>query len=280
MPSNPTKEFFLNRYGSRIHGCYFEPNVPKGVVILVHGLGEHSGRYFERVVPMLVDCGLAVVAYDNIGHGLSSGKRGHCPGYVALLDILGEVIHQAESFFQEQPLFLYGHSMGGNLVLNYALRRNHQIKGIIATSPYLRLAFEPPKWKMGFGRMLLHVYPSLTMGSGLDPNGISRIPKEVEKYGSDPLVHDKVSPMFSFPIMDAGQWAIEHASDLTVDALLLHGSGDPIIDYRGTEEFHRNSRNTELQLFEGAYHELHYDLCAKEMLQTIQNWFRQRLRQY
>lgn len=277
MPYPLAKEFFVENHGQQIYGRYFDADIVKGLVILVHGFGEHSGRYLTNVVPALLDCGLAVVAYDNIGHGKSGGKRGHCPSYAALMDILDEVIIKAEHLFPDKPLFLYGHSMGGNLVLNYALRRKPRVTGIVATSPYLRLAFEPPKWKMLLGRGLLNIFPSLTMPSGLDPEGIARIPEEVEKYRADPLVHDKVSPMYSFPVIDAGQWAIAHSEDLIPETLLLHGSSDPIIDYHGTEEFHQNAKSTELRIFEGGYHELHNDLCANEMLQTVQNWFRQRL---
>lgn len=270
-------EFTINCSNTNIYGQHQEPEGVKAVVVLVHGFGEHSGRYHENVTPALLECGLAVFTYDNIGHGKSGGKRGHCPSYKALLDILEDVILKAQSLFPEKSVFLYGHSMGGNLVLNYVLRRKHNIKGAVATSPYLRLAFKPPKWKMTLGKFLLNIYPSLTMPSGLDASGISRIPEEVEKYKSDPLIHDEVSPMFSFPIMDAGQWAIENASKLTVDTLLLHGSDDPVIDYRGTEEFHNNSNITEFKLFKGGYHELHYDLCSHEMLRSVQNWFRQRV---
>ena len=277
MPSKVFAEFALNLYNTNIYGELHEPQIAKAIVVLVHGLGEHSARYHENVIPALLDCGLAVVAYDNIGHGKSGGKRGHCPSYDALFDILEDIILKAENLFPEKPIFLYGHSMGGNLILNYVLRRKHEIQGVIATSPYLRLAFEPPKWKIMMGRLLLNVYPSMTMPSGLDPSGISRIPGEVEKYRSDSLIHDKVSPMFSFPIMDAGQWAINNAGELKVVTLLMHGSGDPVIDYQGTKEFHNNSNKTEFQLFEGGYHELHYDLCSQEMLQTVQNWFKKRL---
>lgn len=277
MLSKIKEEFALDRFGVAIFGRCYEPESLKAVVVLVHGFGEHSGRYREDVIPAILECGLAVVVYDNIGHGKSGGKRGHCPSYEALLDILKDVILKAESLFPRKPVFLYGHSMGGNLVLNYVLRRKNEIKGIVATSPYLRLAFEPPKWKMTLGRVLLNIYPSLTMPSGLDANGISRIPGEVKNYKSDPLIHDMVSPMFSFPVIDAGEWAIENADKLEIDTLLLHGSGDPVIDYRGTEEFHNNSNKTQFQVFEGAYHELHYDHCATEMLEVVQNWFGQRV---
>ncbi len=244
---------------------------------MVHGSGEHSGRYMENVIPMLLSTGLAVVFYDNFGHGKSGGKQGHCPSYDALLRLLEKVIEKASFLFPKAPQFLYGHSMGGNLVLNYALRNTTQLRGVIASSPYLRLGFQPPKWKMVLGKALLNIWPSLTLSSGLDPNGISRIPGEVEKYNSDPLIHDLVSPMFSFPVMDAGEWAIANASSLSVETLLIHGTEDPIIDFKGTEEFYENSNTTTLNLIEGGYHELHHDICEEEVLNIIQNWLRKQL---
>jgi alpha-beta hydrolase superfamily lysophospholipase len=270
-------EFKLKSNSWDIYGFHRRPEDVKGAVVLVHGFGEHSGRYENNVIPMLVNLGLAVVTYDNVGHGKSSGKRGHCDSYASLLDILEEVIGKAKQLFTDKPVFLYGHSMGGNLVLNYALRRNVKLDGIVATSPYLRLAFEPPKWKVKIGKWMLNRMPSITLPSGLDPKGISRIPEEVEKYKNDPLVHDKVSPMFSFPVIDAGEWAIQSADQLTTNTLLLHGTADPIIDVEGTKDFHKNSNKTTLKLFEGGYHELHNDICKNEMLGVIEDWLKKKL---
>ena len=271
------QEFNLESNNTKIYAGYMQSEEVNGVVILAHGFGEHSGRYMENVIPMLLSIGLAVVVYDNFGHGKSGGKKGHCPSYVALLQLLDQLIEKAASLFPKAPQFLYGHSMGGNLVLNYALRNTNQLKGVIASSPYLRLGFQPPKWKMVLGKALLNIWPSLTLPSGLDPNGISRIPEEVENYKSDLLIHDLVSPMFSFPIMDAGDWAIANASSLGVETLLLHGTGDPIIDFTGTKEFHENSNMTTLKLIEGGYHELHHDICKEEVLHMIQSWLREQL---
>lgn len=260
-----------------IYCWHVQPGIPKGIVVLVHGFGEHSGRYLSEVVPQLLDAHLAVIGYDHIGHGRSGGKRGHCPSYEALLFILHQVILKAKSIYPDKPLFLYGHSMGGNLVLNYALRSTIDMRGVIATSPYLRLAFHPPKWKMILGKWMLKLFPAITLSSGLDPGGISRIPEEVERYLADPLVHDKVSPMFSFPVMEAGEWAIKHAHLLKTETLLLHGTGDRIIDYKGTESFHENATVTTLKLKDGAYHELHNDVCRDEVLLTITTWLKARI---
>tara|TARA_R110002167_G_scaffold298814_5_gene503197 strand:- start:481 stop:1305 length:825 start_codon:yes stop_codon:yes gene_type:complete len=270
-------EFGFEAFDTAIYGRYVQPEDAKGVVVLAHGFAEHSGRYIKNVVPALLALQLAVVLYDNIGHGKSGGKRGHCPSYDALQEVLGSVINRASELFPNVPLFLYGHSMGGNLVLNYALRNDIALGGVVVTSPYLRLAFQPPKWKMILGRMMLRILPSITLASGLDPNGISRIPEAVEKYKADPLVFDQVSPMYSLPIMEAGEWAIANAGNLKVSALLLHGTADPIIDYRATEEFHNNSDKTTLKLFPGGYHELHHDQCADEMMAVVTNWLKNKL---
>ncbi|WP_394749198.1 alpha/beta hydrolase [Spongiimicrobium salis] len=271
------QKFDLKLYGTSLYGWYTQPNTLKGVVVLVHGMGEHSGRYLNSVIPKLLESGMAVVAYDNIGHGKSGGKRGHCPNYKALMDILEAVLLKARTLFSEKPLFLYGHSMGGNLVLNYALRHDFEIDGLVVSSPYLRLAFVPPKWKMVLGKIMLHIFPSLTLPSGLDARGISRIAEEVKAYKADELIHDKVSPMFSFPIMDAGEWVIQNANRLKVKTLLLHGTADPIIDHKATISFHEMANHSSLKLYEGGYHELHHDRCKDEVLAHIQDWFQEQL---
>ena len=115
------------------------------------------------------------------------------------------------------------------------------------------------------------------MSSGLNPQHISRIDQEVEKYIADPLVHDRVSPMYSFPIMEAGEWAIQNADKLRTKTLILHGTGDKIIDYRATEKLHNNSNSTELHLIEGGYHELHKDVGSKNTLDMIGIWLRNSL---
>lgn len=260
-----------------LNAWYARPKIVRGTIVLVHGFGEHSGRYMEGVIPRLLEENLAVFCYDNIGHGKSGRKRGHCPSYSSLLELLDNIIAKARLLNPNKPIFLYGHSMGGNLVLNYGLRIKSDLAGIVATSPYLKLAFAPPKWKMILGKLMLKIIPSITMSSGLNPQHISRIDQEVEKYIADPLVHDRVSPMYSFPIMEAGEWAIQNAGKLRTKTLILHGTGDKIIDYRATEKLHNNSNSTELHLIEGGYHELHKDVGSKNTLDMIGIWLRNRL---
>jgi alpha-beta hydrolase superfamily lysophospholipase len=264
--------FKFNLYNTELFGQYWEPQSVIAVIVLVHGMGEHSSRYEQFVVPHLVKNGFAVVAFDLFGHGKTNGKRGHCPSYKALLELIDYTIEKAEVLFPEKAIYLYGHSLGGNLVINYTLRKAHTLKGVIATSPFLRLAFNPPKWKVAFGKLFLKVLPSLTMPSEIEVEAISRDEDEVKKYCDDALVHDKVSPMYIFPVIDAGEWAMQNTSKLQTKTLVLHGTGDRIIDYKGSEEFCKNTDNAQLALFKNGYHELHHDLCKEEFMQTILKW--------
>jgi len=275
-----SQTFHFTVSNTQLFGCYWQPKTtPKAVVILVHGMGEHIGRYEKSVIPYLLKNGYAVVGYDQFGHGKTKGKRGHNPNFDAVLTCVTEVIIKSKKLFNGVPLFLYGHSMGGNVVLNYVLRRKHPFKGVIATSPFLRLAFQPPALKLAIGKLLYKIAPGLTMSNELDANDISRIPEEVLAYVNNPLVHDKISPNYSIKFIETGQWALNHAQDLQVNTLLLHGTGDKIIDHKATKEFaDKSNGKASIKLFKDGYHELHNDLCRDEMLSTISNWLNSQLK--
>ena len=265
------KEFNFNIYKTDFYGQIWEAANTKAVVVLVHGMGEHSGRY-KHVAKKLTNNDYSVVAFDHFGHGKTGGKLGHNPGFDAVLESITKTIDKAKEEFPNKPIFLYGHSMGGNAVINYSLRINNNLKGLIATSPFLKLAFQPPAIKLAVGKLLQKIAPSITMGNELDANDISRDKNEVEKYISDPLVHDKISPNFSITFIETGKWAIENATNLKTPMYLLHGTADKIIDYKGTEAFANNSVKATLKLYEGGYHELQNDLCQEEMLQDVVLW--------
>jgi len=180
------KEFLVNQLDHKIFGQYWMPKECKAMVLLVHGMGEHSGRYTDEVIPELLAKHIAVCTYDNFGHGKSDGKRGYCPSYEALIELVGVMYDKAQVFANGLPVFLYGHSMGGNLVTNYVIRHQPDVKGMIATSPLFRLSFQPPAWKITMGKWLQKILPSLTLKSGIDVSAISRIEEEQEKYSEDP----------------------------------------------------------------------------------------------
>ena len=267
------KEDFSGVWGGiPVHGYWCSPEKPKGVMVLVHGFGEHAQRYLDGVVPFFTSKGFCCFGFDLIGHGRSGGRRGDCQGYEQLLHFVDTACRLARERYPRLPLLLFGHSMGGNLVLNFALRGMGKPEGIVASSPYLKLAFKPPTWKWQMGRILEKVAPHITVPAGLDPNGISRDPGEVSAYEEDPLIHDRISPRYSFPVIDAGQWALDNASKLGVPTLILHGTADPIIDPEGSRLFDQKAPNTRLVEIEGGYHELHHDLGRDAYFEGIAAW--------
>ncbi len=272
-----SKTFYFELNKTKLFGQIWQPKTPKAVVVLVHGMGEHIFRYTDFVIPKLLENDFAVIGFDQFGHGKSEGKRGHCPNYEALLNMIDVVIKKGEEQFLNIPIYLYGHSMGGNLVINYTLRKAKKLKGIIATSPFLQLAFQPPKWKMLIGKLLLKIAPSVALPSELEVAAISRDKNEVKIYEEDKLVHDKISPMYSFPIMESGKWAIKNVDKLKIPMLVLHGTGDRIIAYKASEEFCSKTQKATLKLFDDGYHELHHDLCKEEFMETIITWLNKNL---
>ena len=267
------QEFNFQVSNTLFYGQYFIADNTKGVVILVHGMGEHSGRYTDFVIPKLLEKKLSVITYDQFGHGKTEGKRGHNPNFEAVLTCVTTITNKAKEIFDDVPLFLYGHSMGGNVVLNYVLQKEHSFKGVIATSPLLRLAFKPPAWKLTIGHIIQKIAPSITMPSELDANGISRDPSEVKKYRDDSLIHDKISPNYSLTFFKTGQWAIENAHLLNTPTLIIHGTGDMITDHKASKEFVENTNGmASLELFKDGYHELHNDLEKEKFINQITNW--------
>ena len=270
------KEFNFNIYKTEFYGQIWEAKTTKAVVVLVHGMGEHSGRY-KHVAEKLTDSNFSVVAFDHFGHGKTTGKRGHNPNFDAVLESVSKTIEKAKELFPNKPVFLYGHSMGGNVVINYVLRKKTDIKGVIATSPFLKLAFQPPVFKLSVGKLLQKIAPSITMGNELNANHISRDKIEVDKYINDSLVHAKISPNFSITFIETGKWAIKYANNLATPMFLLHGTDDKIIDYKGTEAFANNTEKAHLKLYKSGYHELQNDFCKEEMLTDVVNWLNTQL---
>lgn len=264
--------FNINTHNTKLFAQYWQPNNIKAVIVIVHGMGEHAGRYEHSVVPTLVKNNYAVVTFDLFGHGQSQGKRGHCPSYEALLDAIETIIVKTETLFSNKSIILYGHSLGGNLCLNFTIRKQNILKAVIATSPFLRLAFKPPKWKVVIGKLMLKIAPSVTLSSEIETTAISSIESEVKRYENDTLIHGKISPMYLFPVVEAGEYAIENANRIAIPILLFHGKADRIIDYKGTVDFKSNAKTAHLQLFENGFHELHHDTYKEEMLQSVVKW--------
>jgi acylglycerol lipase len=165
---------------------------PRAIIIMVHGIGEHIKRYIGWA-DLFSSVGIGFLGVDLPGHGLSDGKRGHIKSYSDFSEILDTLIDVSGKTYQGVPVFVYGHSLGGGIVLDYLLHEKRPVKGAIVTSPWLRLAFEPSKLKRYLAGLMRNITPSLLQPTGLIVNHISHDKDVIEKYIKDPLVHKNIS---------------------------------------------------------------------------------------
>lgn len=258
----------------------WEPDViqPKSVVCLVHGLGEHSSRY-EHVAEAFCKEGFAFFTSDLRGHGRSGGARGDISSVEEFMQDIDTLLEQARTRYPGLPIILYGHSLGGILVLHYSLNRKPDVKGVIATSSGLRTALEQQPAKIMAVRVLGSLMPHLAMPSGLETEAISRDKKVVDVYKADSLVHDKITLGFGKAMLATVQWTLEHASEFQLPLLLLHGKADRIAFPAGSIEFANGLKDKcTLMLWDDAYHELHNELEKNEVFKTMTIWMDARVR--
>jgi acylglycerol lipase len=246
---------------------------PKAVIILVHGLGEHIQRWVYWA-DLFKKEGIGFAGLDLPGHGRSGGKRGNIKNY-GLLGEMIDILHKTcIRTFPGVPVYIYGHSLGGGMVLDYILRTKPKIKGAIITSPWLRLAFEPAKSKVVMASVMRYLIPWLIQPSGLNVNDLSHDESVVEKYKKDPLVHDKISVSLFNSAMNAAKFSLAHASELKVRTLLMHGSDDMICSPEGSREFASKTNMVDLKIWEGGFHELHNEPFKEDVFRYIINWMK------
>ncbi len=258
----------------------WEPEVgnPKAVVCLVHGIGEHSARY-AHVAEAFGKVRYVLFGFDHRGHGRSGGPRGHMPSIEAIILDIDLLIENANKRYPGLPVILYGHSLGGILVLYYGLTRKPDIKGIIATSSGLKTVIENQPLKIYAARIFGSIIPKVAISSGLDVNAISRNIQVVHDYKEDILVHDKVTLGCGKIILSASRRVLKHAGEMSLPLLLMHGKADAIAFPSGTMEVAASlPGKCTLVLYEGAFHELHNEPEQDEVFKTMIDWMDSRLK--
>ncbi|MFN2227208.1 MAG: lysophospholipase [Anaerolineae bacterium] len=250
---------------------------PCAALAVVHGFGEHSGRY-GNVVDWFVPRGFAVYAFDLRGHGHSPGQRGHVDSFAeyrgdvrAFLDLVGREE-------PSRPLFLLGHSQGGLIVLNYVLHDPAGLAGVVSCSPAIgKLGISP--MLLVVARVLSRVWPRFSLEAGLDVNALSRDPAVVQAYVDDPLVHGKASARLGTEISAAIDWTQAHAADMALPSLIIHGCSDHLCMSDASQAFYERITfaDKERYEYEGHYHELFNDLDKEIVLADVEAWLQARL---
>jgi len=244
--------------------------VENGWVIIVHGLGEHSGRY-KRLIKMLNDEGFAVYTFDWPGHGKSDGKRGHTKVEDGI-NIINEIANE----IGEKPI-IFGHSLGGLTVIRYAEIYPDSIRGVVASAPTLAKPKKTSKFSIGLAKFLGVVLPSVTINNTIDPHTLSRNEATVKKYIDDPLVHDRISLALARDLFINIEKANDDTGKITKPLLILNGTQDVLSPVEGARNFINKVKieDKTLNEFDGAYHEIFEDPeWADEFHKTIVEWIK------
>ncbi|HOV09719.1 MAG TPA: lysophospholipase, partial [Spirochaetota bacterium] len=247
----------------------------KAILVLVHGLGEHSGRY-SNLLNSLAGKNISIVAIDHRGHGKSGGKRGHIDSfmdYVYDLKLFMEFIKEEN---RGLPVVLFGHSMGGVIAAKYALTYPDDFSMLVLSSSGFAPSAEIPQWKKSLAEFLSSKVGALTMSNGLNTADLSHDKEVVVAYENDPLVHDRVSARWFVEFMKAAGECMANARNIKKPLLVFHGKSDNIADYKASEEFYNSatSSNKQLFIYDGLFHETMNETEAErnKVLKDVTGW--------
>ena len=266
---------FIGKGGIEIFFQQWEVANPKAILVIIHGLGEHSGRY-GNLIDALQNKGIAIYGLDHRGFGRSGGKRGHVDSFMDYIYDMKIFVNMLKDKHPNKPVIMLGHSMGGVLALKYALTHAEDLDALILSSPGLVPAIKVPAWKKNLAIFLSSKIPSLTMPSGLDATTISRDKEVVKQYLADPLVHDKVTPRFYVEMMNTIDECINRCGEVTLPLLLIHGTADALVLDEASKIVYEKAKSKDktLKLFEGLYHETMNELepDRKKVLKFLADW--------
>jgi len=245
---------------------------PRGLLINLHGLGDHSGLY-PTVSGHFTARGFAVHAFDLRGNGRSPGRRGHVGAWREYREDLRCFVRAIRAETPGLPLFILGHSLGGLVVLDYALHYAEGIRGVLASAPPLgRLGVPAPLLLLG--RFASRVWPSFSLETGMDLSGLARDPAIAAEVLADPLFHRCGSARLSTEVAATFARVQAGAARFPLPLLLLHGSADRMVPPDGSREFVARARGRDVRLIEygGAYHALFADQGRERVLADVEEW--------
>jgi alpha-beta hydrolase superfamily lysophospholipase len=240
----------------------------------LHGIGGHSGQStYTHLINHLVPLGYALYGLDLRGHGRSQGRRGTINGWEDYRSDLRRLLQLIRGTESSQAVYLLGQSLGGLMVLEFALRYPQEVQGVIASAPALSVPNMSPLL-VTLLKLLSPIWPHLVLKPSFDLTGVSRDAAEAQKLMDDPLTDPKLSPRLGVETLSALEWTLAHAADLQTPLLLIHGAADPITPPDGSQTFF-NSVSFEdktLKLYEGGYHHAFIDSNRQQVLADVAEW--------
>lgn len=255
---------------------YYEswvPAQPKALLVMVHGIGEHSGRY-GPFVRYFVQAGYGVVLYDQRGHGQSDGPRGHMDHFQDLLSDLSHVIQTTKQAYPGVPLILVGHSLGGQVALNFVVRYAKGIRALVVSSPNIALKLRIPRWKLWLARVAHRVVPRYQLPQTIDPMLLTHDAAVARQYAADPRVVRKISLQSAQQILQNQAIVMALASRIHVPSLFLQAGDDCVCDPDACRQFFRRVpvAKKRLHVYEGMYHEILNETDNAQVFADLEQW--------
>lgn len=253
--------------------CWLPDGQPRAVLLVVHGIGEHSGRYMN-VVNYLVPLGYAIYAIDHVGHGKSDGAREYVERFEDYIDTLEIFFSMVRKWQPGKPVFMIGHSLGGLIGVVYLLDHQAGLAGAVISGPAVSVPQNVSPLTVAMGKLLSTIAPKLGL-IGLKADGVSRDPAVVRAYVDDPLVYTGKTPVRSAAeALKAMQRVSAEARRITLPILILQGSEDKLVDPKGAQMLYDKVGSTDktYKLYEGLYHEVHNEPEHDRVLGDVGAW--------
>ena len=282
--TKPFESYFKSHDHHRLFYQEWKTNNPTGVgsekavLIFVHGLNEHSGRY-SNPVHYFVKRGYTLYLFDQRGHGKSDGLRSYVDNFDSYLKDLDEFTRFVAAKEDDKKIFMVGHSMGGQVVLNYVGRAKTPLAGFITSSANIRVAVRIPWLKKHLGLNLVKFLPRFNLANEIDPQWISRDPEVVRAYKRDPLVSKKITLRLITELLKNQRTLMLLAPRIKIPGFLMHSGEDRICAKEGSEAFYKKigSKDKKLKIYDGFYHELFNEYGKEEVFQDMEEWLEKRL---
>ena len=267
----------LSSDGIRLFYRRWEAPKPKGVCVLVHGLGEHSGRY-EELARALNGRGFSVWAMDHRGHGRSEGVRVDCKSLEEFVRDLHPLVGEAKKTAPGLPCLLVGHSLGGLIALRYAAGHPEEIRAVAVSSPAFKLKHETPAWKVLMVQAAARIRPTLHFPNGINPNLLTHDAEAVERYRHDPLIFRAITARCALALRDALSDSADWAEKIRVPCLILQAGSDEVCDANSAERFaERLGQRAAYRRYDGFYHELFNERERDRVIEDLCRWLEKQL---
>ncbi len=250
-------------------------SAPRANVAIVHGLGEHGGRY-HLLAEAFVAEGFSVAAFDQQGHGRSPEPRGQIRSYDSLLQDIAHFVDWNQTQHRPIPTVLFGHSMGGNLVLNFTLRDFPQPARVISSSPMIKKTEPLHPGFVSLARLLMRVAPNFKLRSQVVPERLMSDPVEQQVLRDDDLFHSQISLRLGAALIDSGAWALQHAQRVRTPLMLSHGTADSMTSHQASQEFsQRAGELCQLAIWDGHLHDPFRGLQRDEVIARFVSFIHQ-----